>query len=956
MGWWRQMHPVARVLMAGIGDATLQQSLRALLDEEGMEVVACATVDEFAEGPLPSSRCDVAVIEVDQGRISDDRLLNSLAEIGASTPLVVLAPRRLITSAQRTLGLNVFALIDRRTASRRIAAKVRQAALARMRRYVEDSRDAVTSQQQQEGRPVRMLECHVNVTEWKCAQERLQRSEEWFRSLIELSASVYAVIDAHGTVLYESPSVERWYGWTPGELVGRNATNLIHPEDVDRALTALSEIVACPGAVACEEFRYQHKNGSWRWVRAIGVNHIENPAVGGIVLTSQDITECKEAEESRARSESFLRSALNALSSHIAILDESGRIIAANAAWHEFARTNGADPTRVSEGVSYLEVCDGAVGDHSDEARPVAAAIREVLRGGRAEFSLEYPCHDTANQRWFVVRVTRFTDGGSPRVAVAHETITERKQAEIQLAVAKDAAETANRAKSAFLANMSHEIRTPMTAILGFTEMLLSEDHAPDVQVEFLSTIHRNAESLLTIINDILDLSKIEAEKLEVELMDCSPKGIVDEVERLMRVKASEKRIRLEVNCEDSLPATIYTDPGKLRQILTNLVGNAIKFTDHGTVQIHARAVRAKPWSSPIQFQVVDTGIGIRPESQRDLFEPFTQADMSATRHHGGTGLGLAISKRLAELLGGRIDVYSSFGRGSTFTLTIEAGVRRNSVVASELPTSVEPTRELRMLEGRVLLAEDMPDVARLIQATVGQFGLQLDLACNGLEAYEMARASSDAGAPFDLILMDMRMPVLDGYETVRRLRREGWSGPIIALTADSMRGDRKKCISAGCDDYIPKPINQTGLLRILDRYLSRNLSGGDKSDPSPAGRVSSAEELFDGLLDATTVGRLMVDYSDTLMSKARQMEAALVDNDLELLAALAHDIKGSAAMYGYAHLSNVAQTLKEGVDAAEDTKELETPTRELVRLCREVVGGIRDRGTGSRGSTQMPE
>ncbi len=386
-------------------------------------------------------------------------------------------------------------------------------------------------------------------------------------------------------------------------------------------------------------------------------------------------------------------------------------------------------------------------------------------------------------------------------------------------------ADAANRSKSQFLANMSHEIRTPMTAILGFAEIVLGNVTDPQ-NVDGLQTIQRNGQYLLQIINDILDLSKIESGKLEVEQIECSPRQVLNDVVSLMNVRAQAKGLTLEIKYDGPTPKQIISDPTRLRQILINLVGNSIKFTEVGSVQIVVRVLEADSAAPSLQFDVVDCGIGMTEKQVDNLFQPFVQADTSTTRRFGGTGLGLTISKRLAEMLGGDIAVRSIAGEGSTFSVMVRTGPLAGVAMideASEATTPAEPKKKtaanLEELNCRVLLAEDGPDNQRLISFILKKAGAEVRVADNGQIALDLALKSLADAAPFDVILMDMQMPVLDGYAATRKLREAGYAGPIIALTAHAMSADRAKCLAAGCNDYTTKPIDRAKLIALVAQY-----------------------------------------------------------------------------------------------------------------------------------------
>ena len=492
--------------------------------------------------------------------------------------------------------------------------------------------------------------------------------------------------------------------------------------------------------------------------------------------------------------------------------------------------------------------------------------------------------------------------------------ISDRKQAEKALHIAKEEAEAANRTKSHFLASMSHELRTPLTGILGFTDLLLTADLDQQQRREYLETIRSSGQHLLELINDILDLSKIEAARLVVERTACAPHQILNGVVSLMRVQALAKSLDLRFRWASSVPSQITTDAYRLRQILLNLIGNAIKFTQRGSVEIVARVVPSARQSC-LQVDVIDTGIGIPKEKLECVFDPFVQADNSVTRQFEGTGLGLAISARLAKALGGDVTVTSELGVGSTFTVTVETGDLENvsllsspladGIQAGEDDTTASETFSLR--PGRVLLAEDGHVNRKLIATILERAGLLVTAVENGELAVELATAED-----FELILMDMQMPVLNGYEATERLRRQGITTPIIALTAHVMHGDREKCLAAGCSDYLSKPVAIDALVASVAKVLGIEAPSGaldrspqTPSSPLPHPLVSSLpiEEP-----EFCEIVREFVVFLNELLAEMRQ---ALKEEDVERLAELSHTLKGSAGTAGFAVFTEPARQLE---------------------------------------------
>jgi PAS domain S-box-containing protein len=402
------------------------------------------------------------------------------------------------------------------------------------------------------------------------------------------------------------------------------------------------------------------------------------------------------------------------------------------------------------------------------------------------------------------------------------------REQNVALEKAQAKAELANRSKSEFLANMSHEIRTPMTSIMGFAE-LLSDDRNGVLDNEqrnaFVTTIKRNGEHLLSIINDILDLSKIEAGKLTVERVEVNIRGLVQEVISLMQVKADAKRLGVKAIFPATLPRFVQTDPVRLRQILVNLVGNAIKFTELGEVTIRVCYSPAVP--TQLIIAVIDTGIGMSADQKSRIFSAFEQADTSTTRRFGGTGLGLLISQRLAGMLGGTIEVDSELSLGSEFRLNIEVGVtsqppETQEAPSHESPLTVKPSRGAEPLTGkRVLFAEDGPDNQRLISFYLRKAGAKVCVVSDGKEALEAMTSDGTIDGPllnplpYDLIVSDMLMPNIDGYLFARMLRAKGFQEPILALTANTMQGDMEKCFQAGCTHFASKPVDRIKFIQL---------------------------------------------------------------------------------------------------------------------------------------------
>ena len=485
-----------------------------------------------------------------------------------------------------------------------------------------------------------------------------------------------------------------------------------------------------------------------------------------------------------------------------------------------------------------------------------------------------------------------------------------------RLRMEKQAAESANRAKSAFLAMMSHEIRTPMNAIMGNAQLLGDSVLAPDER-ESVETIETAGSALLSLINDVLDFSKIEADRMELDRTGFAPVALVESVVKLFGINARGKGIGLAAQIDPAMPAILAGDPLRLRQVLSNLVGNAIKFTASGGVTVKASVVAIADDETRLRFEVTDTGIGIDDEGRKRLFAPFVQVDAATTRKFGGTGLGLAISKRLVGLMGGQIGVDSTVGAGSTFWFTV-ALAKATPAEISAVQTANQPVeKNTDIIGAHVLVAEDNLPNKRLIERLLARLGVDAEIVGNGVDAVAAAQ-----GKAFDLILMDCHMPELDGFDATREIRAGGSSIPIIALTADAMSGDREVCIEAGMDDYLAKPIVTAELIRTLRRWLPDRTAVATTGEPEPrAIRLArSGKELDTARIaelcaldpdgSAGFLAHMIADYETTLNETVPAIRAAVESGDALGLEEAAHKLKGTAAQLGARRVNDAAVRL----------------------------------------------
>jgi PAS domain S-box-containing protein len=500
-------------------------------------------------------------------------------------------------------------------------------------------------------------------------------------------------------------------------------------------------------------------------------------------------------------------------------------------------------------------------------------------------------------------------------------------------------ADAASRAKSEFLANMSHEIRTPLAAVQGYAELLLDERLAEVDRRPHLEAILRSGAHLMSILNNVLDLSKIEAGKTVVETIDCGPSGILLDVASLLRPRALEKRLAFEIRYLSPIPATIRSDPTRIRQILLNLVGNAVKFTAAGAVRILVRCEAPSSDNPRLCFEVADTGVGLTREEAARLFQPFTQADTSTTRRFGGTGLGLAICQRLAAMLGGAVTVESVPGRGSSFTLELGTGPLADVPLLQAFEESVSPAsvRAASLepgtvrLQGRVLLAEDGADNQLILSTHLRRTGASVTLAGNGRAAVEQALAAVRRKEPFDLILMDMQMPELDGYQATAALRAAGYTRAIVALTAHAMKSDRDKCLAAGCTDFLTKPVSQSELAAVAARWLS------------PCTSPAAEAPLYCEIDDSPEILAIVRAFADELPARAQAISEAERRGDLAEVAHLSHQLKGAAGSYGFQSITDAAAAVEWAATEGVGRDTLVRHADALAALCRRATAALAD-------------
>jgi PAS domain S-box-containing protein len=664
----------------------------------------------------------------------------------------------------------------------------------------------------------------LDVTAQHLAEQALRDSEARYRLLAENANDVIVRIGLDGTRRYISPSCRGLYGFAPEELVGKDVFEFIHPDDRDKARAALRELSA-GAAVQFIEMRMRRKDGSYVWVESQARN-VDNPETGEreILSVARDISGRRGAQHALRESEARLQSILDSAPVAISLKDRQHRYVVINRQYKKWF------------GVTAEQQLGRTLTDVGTE--PQFAGIMEsmedrVLETGEVQ-SIEVKEPDVGTAPVWV-STTKFPirdrDGSIVGVGTVNVDITDQRAAKLVLEQAKAAAEEANRAKSDFLATMSHEIRTPLNAIIGFTELLLDSKLTPEQQRQ-AQLLQGAGKVLLSLLNDVLDVAKIEAGKLELERVPMSPGAVVDAAVSILRGQIEAKGLKLRLDLAPDLPEFIAGDPTRLQQILLNLLNNAVRFTDAGNISIRVAPDAVE--RQQLRFEVADTGIGVPADRQHLLFQNFSQIDRSTTRRYGGTGLGLVICKRLAEAMGGSIGVVSEAGKGSLFWFTIAA-----TTVAREEPAVLSLPAAVPHQAARVLVAEDVRVNQILVEAILRNAGHEVALVPDGAAA-----VAAVAERDFDLVLMDMEMPVMNGVsatKAIRALDAPARDIPIIALTANAMAEEASRCRAAGMNAHLAKPIDRAQLLRTVEEWASRGRLGDAAKAEASATRYSAA-------------------------------------------------------------------------------------------------------------------
>ena len=772
------------------------------------------------------------------------------------------------------------------------------------------------------------------ITATKLAEEVLLKAGALQNAIFNSANFSSIATDATGVIQIFNVGAERMLGFMASDVM-----NKITPADISdpqeliaraRTLSVEFETTITPGFEALVfkasrgiediyELTYIRKDGS-RFPAVVSVTALRdvNETIIGYLLIGTDNTARKlvEAEQKkldqRLRDQQFYtRSLIESNIDAIMTTDPSGIITDVNKQMEALT------------GCTRDELIGAPFKNYFTDPDRAESAIKLVLGGKKvSDFELTARSRD-GKQTVVSYNATTFYDRDRTLQGVfaAARDVTERKLVEVELQKAKAAAESASRTKSDFLASMSHEIRTPMNAIMGIAD-LLAKTNLTAEQDKYVQIFRRSGDNLLNLINDILDLSKVEASQLELEKTGFSLTDHLEKVQEMVSARAQEKGLALTFEIAAGTPTELVGDPTRLQQVLMNLLGNSVKFTEAGYVSLKVEAAFDSAVPTALLFTVNDSGIGIPTEKLDHIFERFTQADSSTTRRFGGSGLGLTICKRLVELMGGRIWVASNLGEGSIFSFSVPFEIWAAGVHKSGRPVDAGTRRPQRPL--RILLAEDSPDNCTITLAYLEDTPYVIDIAETGAIACEKFAAGR-----YDLVLMDRQMPVMDGLTATRQIRawelaNERQPTPIIALTASALKGDREKCMAAGCTAFLTKPIKQQVLLQAIEKHVVI---------PSHAFADDSAGLLAGAKFENPRIALHVPAFLANCRQDSAEIGEALRQSDFGVISRLAHNMGGAGGMFGFHAITDLGKALQQAADAGNIGA-----SRELARALAEVI------------------
>ncbi|WP_404384230.1 PAS domain S-box protein [Caenispirillum salinarum] len=816
----------------------------------------------------------------------------------------------------------------------------------------------------------------VDITEERLAQDAIVTHERQLQAILDNAVDGIVTIDSAGIIRSVNPATETIFGWSRNAMIGRNV-NMLMPDEVSRhhdGYIAAFMAGGAPGVIGRVRQVEGMRSDGTRFPLELAVSVVEAP--DGMLFTGlvRDISRRVRTEATLREKEAQFRDLVEGSIEGILILSRGMRIQFANRSFLRlFGLPEDARPADLPRVAHFVP---------GEDRRTVLGALEPVLRGATDVRTLPLRAqHANGGTLWLEAMVRAVTWRGERSLQVTlvdiTDTVTARQELEYSRAVAEERAsemadladalevarqqaEAANQAKSQFLAVMSHELRTPMTGILGMADLLQATD-LPGEGRRFVSTLKRSADTLLTLLNDVLDFSKIEAGQLVLEEIDFRPAEIMEDVVQLLNVKASEKGLVLRWKALEAAPEAVRGDPTRLRQILLNLVGNAVKFTERGTVEVDLTSATEDGTGVWLSFAVRDTGIGMTGDQQARLFQPFTQADASTTRRYGGTGLGLVICKRLVEAMGGEIGMVTTPGRGTTFTFTVrmKAGdVRRAAAREARDSLAAATPERAAGRQVRILVAEDNETNRLLLTTGLGRMGHAVDAVGDGAAAVVAVQDAVAADRPYDIVLMDMQMPVMDGPEATRAIRalpEPARRVSIVALTADLLSSDRERYLAAGLDDYLTKPIDWQRLSDAVGRLAGDGAGAPAAPEGEPAGGPPSEGEAEAVTLDAAVLARLegqvgeamLVRILDAVAQRLEPTAAAVADaaeaGDAEAARRAAHGLKGMAAQFGARHVAQLAERIETAARAGA-LPDAEAAVAALRPAAEATVAAVRER------------